>query len=81
MALKPKTFVQALDFVDLIDRLCVEQMEFCRAEWELSITSQLPTEKGFRDYLLKNYGIIAEGKSYRVIDEHKFLLFRLKFSN
>lgn len=80
MAINSRSFVDAVIFVNLTDRLYQSKMKFCRAEYYEKFRLH-KTKDSFTDYVLNNYGIKIVPEGYQLIDERKFLLFQLKFGD
>lgn len=74
-----KTFVEAVDYVKSVDDFCRVAVDQCYEKWK-QVYGQY-TEQYFSDHLEVKYGIkLDKSGGYYVVDERKYLLFRLKYS-
>lgn len=84
----PKTFAEAVVFDKSVNDFCRIAVEHCYQEWKTTYGDY--TEDFFTDHLEHVYGVRANSVyveyysghyDYCVVDERKYLLFRMKFSD
>lgn len=78
--LTSKTFAEAVVFDNSVNDFCQKAVDHCYNQWKISYGDY--TEQYFIDHLEVVYGVkLDRSGGYYVVDERKYLLFRMKFSD